>query len=584
MKYELINKLDDNLTATQQLFINRGLKLNEINHYMNLTDDDINSPLLLGEEKLKKVAGILASMVQNSQILVVIVDADCDGYTSAAEILNWLYYSYPEWTKTNCYYYLHDGKSHGLTPGAMNFISDMGADVVLIPDAGSNDLDQIEQLHNEDREIIILDHHIVEKKGCSPYAITINSQIDNYPNKELTGSGTTWQVCRYLDSINGTNYAEKIVDLAATGQIADMAELSSTETRRIITKGLIPKNIINPYLFGMWEKNKFKLGDTPTDWGWTFYVCPMINAITRSGTIEEKQIIFESMLLFKAFEMIPSNKRGHKSGEMERRVDQALRTSTNVKNRQTKSEKLGMEKLESLIEKNDMLKHKVLLFTIKPQDIEPSIRGLVANKIMAKYQRCCAVLSDDGENCSGSMRGCSLTGIKDFKAICEASGVINWTKGHENAAGLSIPTTKIEEFLTKTDEFLADTADEAIYRVDYIWNSSEVDGEKILDIADFDPYIGQGFFEPLVAIKNIHITKSDITMMASNTVKIMTRAGIPLIYFSMPDEKYDKLYSENGEVIINVVGTCNKNEWQGRVTPQIFIKDYEIVGGCAYVF
>jgi hypothetical protein len=73
-------------------------------------------------------------------------------------------------------------------------------------------------------------------------------------------------------------------------------------------------------------------------------------------------------------------------------------------------------------------------------------------------------------------------------------------------------------------------------------------------------------------------------MMASNTVKIMTKAGIPLIYFNMPDEKYKELYHKDGEVIINVIGTCNANVWQGRTSPQILVKDYEIVNTCAYVF
>ena len=583
MKFELINKPDNTLTVTQQLFINRGLELKDIEHYTHLTDKDINSPELLGKEKLDKIAGIVTSMVQGSQNLAVIVDADCDGYTSAAILLNWLYLSYPEWTKEYTHYYLHDGKTHGLTPGAMEFIEGVGADVVWIPDAGSNDLPQIEQLSKQERKVIITDHHILETPE-SPYAITINSQIDGYPNKELTGAGVTWQVCRYLDSLNGTNYAESLVDLAATGQIADMAQLSSTETRRIITKGLIPENIKNPYLKGMWEKNAFKLTENPTDWGWTFYVCPMINAITRSGTIDEKILIFESMLLFKAEEEILSNKRGHSLGEKEKRVTQALRTSTNVKNRQTKAEKAGMDKLESLIKENDMLKHKVLLFVIKPDEVESPIRGLIANKIMAKYQRCCAVLSDDGTNCSGSMRGCNLTGIMDFKGICEASGEINWCKGHESAAGLSIPTANIEKFLLKTDELLADTAEEAIYKVDYIWDSSTVNEEKILEIADFDPYIGQGFPEPLIAIKDIHITKENITMMKSNTVKITTNSGVPIICFSMPDEEYEKLYSENGEVIINAVCKANKNEWMGNISGQLLMENYEIVRQCAYVF
>jgi single-stranded-DNA-specific exonuclease len=240
MKFQLINEPNNKYNTKQQILINRGVKEEDLIHYMNLTDDDIYSPLLLGEEKLKKISEIIDYIVSNDLILAVIIDADADGYTSGAIIINWLYYSYPEWAKDHIRYYLHDNKSHGLTQGSMIFIEDRGADVVRIPDASSNDLAQIEQLHNDGRKVIITDHHIVEEAGCSPYAITVNSQIDDYPNKELTGAGVTWQVCRYLDSVNNTNYAEKLVDLVATGQIADMAQLSSSETRGIITKGLIP--------------------------------------------------------------------------------------------------------------------------------------------------------------------------------------------------------------------------------------------------------------------------------------------------------------------------------------------------------
>jgi len=45
-----------------------------------------------------------------------------------------------------------------------------------------------------------------------------------------------------------------------------------------------------------------------------FYIAPYVNAICRSGTIEEKQTIFESMLKYKAFVEVPSTKRGHYLG------------------------------------------------------------------------------------------------------------------------------------------------------------------------------------------------------------------------------------------------------------------------------
>ena len=88
----------------------------------------------------------------------------------------------------------------------------------------------------------------------------------------------------------------------------------------------------------------------------------------------------------------------------------------------------------------------------------------------------------------------------------------------------------------------------------------------------------------MIAIKDIHITKENITMMKSNTVKITTNSGVPIICFSMPDEEYEKLYSENGEVIINAVCKANKNEWMGNISGQLLMENYEIVRQCAYVF
>ena len=72
--------------------------------------------------------------------------------------------------------------------------------------------------------------------------------------------------------------------------------------------------------------------------------------------------------------------------------------------------------------------------------------------------------------------------------------------------------------------------------------------------------------------------------MKSNTVKITLPNGVNLIKFGMSDEEFDELYSEKGMVEIDVVGTCNCNEWNGNQYPQIMIKDINIKRKVAYVF
>ena len=49
-------------------------------------------------------------------------------------------------------------------------------------------------------------------------------------------------------------------------------------------------------------------------------------------------------------------------------------------------------------------------------------------------------------------------------------------------------------------------------------------------------------------------------------------------------EEYEKLKSEMGCITINVVGKCERNVWNGSVSPQIIIEDYEIVGEQKYYF
>ena len=607
MKYKLINPLNPTLTTQEQIMVNRGFKTREeIRHYMNLTDNDINPPEALNppgalsEDLLRRAAVLIRKTIDENKQTCIIVDCDCDGYTSSAILINYLYDRAPAYTESHVHWYMHEGKQHGLQD-CMDWIEDMGANLVIIPDAGSNDWDQLQKLYEDGREVIILDHHEIEGEAY-PNCVLINSQFPWYPNKELSGAGVVYQFCRYMDKVYNLDYADNYLDLCALGLVGDMMSLTSYETRRLITKGIEPDRIVNPFIYEMWQKNKFKLGDMPTAWGETFYIVPFVNAITRSGTLEEKELIFDSMLKFKAFKQIPSNKRGHKLGEMERLVDQAIRTCTNVKNRQGRAETAGLELVEHLIEDNHMMDHKVLLFLLEPGQIQPEIRGLIANKLMAKYQRPCCMLTKtinrqwaedakgakllayDKISYQGSARGCDMVGVTEFKDICAATQVVDYVAGHQGAFGLGIPAEKIDEFVSRTDSALVDMPNEPVYYVDFIWNPTDNFNQDILNIAKLEKYIGKDFTEPLVVVQNVEITKNNIQMMKSNTVKITLPNEVDLIKFNMPDEEFDQLYSENGSVMIDVIGKCTINEWLGNEYPQIKIEDYNVRKKVAYVF
>ena len=455
---------------------------------------------------------------------------------------------------------------------------------IIVPDAGSNDYELHKELKDRGIDILVLDHH--EAEYISEDACIINNQLSDYPNKELSGVGVTWQFCRYLDRLLGTSYADYYIDLVALGNTGDMMSLTSIETKHLINKGFLPENIHNPYIYEMWQKNKFKLGEHITSIDAAFYIVPMINAVQRSGSIEEKELLFKSMLKTDAFEMIPSNKRGHKPGEEERLVDQAVRMSTNVKNRQTRTQDAGMELLEKKIEKEGLLKHKVLLFTLKDGQVDRNIAGLIANKLAAKYQRPCCVITETDGSYQGSARGYEISGLTNFKDVCEENGV-EWAQGHQNAFGICIAADKLESFINNTDKALADMSSEPVYYVDYIYTGGDVNPQDILTIGGLKELWGKDFNEAMVAIKDLKVSKNMVQVYrkTSNTLKITLPNKVNIMKFNATDEECEMLENQTGAYVqMDIVGTCHINEFFGNVTPQIFMEEYEVTGSGKFLF
>lgn len=113
MEYQLITENQNKeLTAVQQVLCNRGIDILDIEHYLNTTDEDILNPLLI--DNIKEGAQLLIKHIfQNSKVLIQ-VDSDCDGFTSAATFINYLNCLFPSFVQNNIFYRLHTGKQHGI--------------------------------------------------------------------------------------------------------------------------------------------------------------------------------------------------------------------------------------------------------------------------------------------------------------------------------------------------------------------------------------------------------------------------------------------------------------------------------------
>ena len=578
MKYKLIAKPNENYSPMQQILVNRGIDVKDIEHYLKTSDADILNPDLLDNmvEGVKR----LISAIKNKEKMFLIVDCDADGFTASAALVNYIYKVFPSAVDLLSIQ-LHEGKEHGIEEKWLDEIVANEYKLVICPDASSNDYKQHKFLKDNGIDVLVLDHHDAEE--VSENAIIINNQLSDYPNKTLSGVGVVYKFCSKIDELMKIKEADTILDLVSLGMIADMMDMRTFETKHLIQKGLT--RIENPFFRALVERQAYSIGETVTPIGVAFYIAPLINATIRVGTQAEKEVMFKAMLNHCAYDMIPSTKRGEK-GKTETIVTQAVRNATNVRNRQKKARDNGFEYVEQIIAANNLDKNKIIVVQVS-EDLDKNLTGLIANQLMAKYQKPVLLVRETDEGLlQGSARGYDKSELKDLKSFLLESGFMEYAEGHAAAMGVGIHKDKVNALVDYSNTVLANYDFSACYDVDYEYMSNDFKAQDIVDIGSMKGLWGKGIDEAMVVIKGIKITSNNITLMSANknpTIKITLQNGTSIIKFGASQAEFESLKS-SGYTEIDVIGTCAINEWQGMITPQILIKDYEVIGKQDYYF
>ena len=593
MEYQLIMPripLKNATTAVEQVLANRGISPENVEHYLHTTDADICDPSMI--MNMREGAAMLVKHISQNDKVLVQIDSDCDGYTSAAALINYLNCLFPGFVQNNVYYRIHTGKQHGI------LLETIPEDVKLViaPDSSSNDYEEHQQLSLKGVDVLVIDHHEADK--ISEHACVINNQLCEYPTKSLSGVGMVYKFCSYIDELLNVDYADQFLDLVSLGMVADMMDLRDYETKHLITRGL--ENIRNPYFKGMVDRQSYSLKEGISPIGVAFYIAPYVNATIRMGTQEEKLMLFESMLDYRGYELVPSTKRGCK-GQQETRVEQACRNCANIKNRQTKARDAALENIERIIKEKNLLDNKILVIKLDSFEADKNLTGLIANQLMAKYQRPVLLLNkivneipneETGKvetliSWEGSGRGYDKSKFDNLREFLKESGLVTYAEGHANALGVGIYDTFFENFINYSNRELAEFDFTPCYKVDFIFNGADFNGSDIVEIAELRSLWGQGVEEPFVALEGIRVHAGNATLMSPDknpTLKITLPNGTSLIKFKSSQEEVEKFTSLTGCITANIVGKCERNIWNGIITPQIIIEDYEIVGEQKYYF
>lgn len=567
--------------ALQEILIDRGVK--DIENFLYPTSKCELDPY--GLENIDLAADMLLRHLRADSKIMFIVDSDCDGFTSSSIL--WLYIKHI-FPKANLNFTLHEHKQHGLDDKIdwLETLNDIN--LVICPDSASYDVEEHTRLAELNIDCLVLDHHeqLYDTNGnpvisTATNTVIVNNQLSpHYENKSLCGAGVVYKFCEVLDEILGIHQAQEYMDLVALGEIADVMDRTTTETNYLMLEGLSYiqnkgfQTLLASQSYSLKEKATFPWnGLTPIDIA--FYIAPLINALTRVGSMKEKEAMFYCFV--EPDKVLPSTKRGAKPGDTETAAEQTARVGKNAKARQDKLKEKAIDLIDFKIQKNDLANNNIILVEIEPEDnIPPELTGLVAMAIVNKYNKPVMIgrRNDKGE-IHGSIRSSgNFAGLPSFKQFLEESNLMNYVAGHDAAAGFGINATLDEKLLNYSNAVLNDDDFKKCYTVDYILDAGDNNTELLTVLASHPEFFGNHIDEIKFVIKNI--TLSNVMAMGANkdSMKISCN-GVDYVRFK--DMDFVDAVMNNRMDKLTVYGRANLNTFAGRTSIQVFIDDYELI-------
>lgn len=566
MKFKQITETQGKVDIINLVLENRNIP--HMDNFLNAEklNEETDSSLMLNMEAGVK---LYLEHIEKESVIGVLVDSDADGKTSGASMFS---YTNKNFSHIDVRYIVHDTKAHGITKYAIEKIKDSGINLLIVPDSGSNDVEHANILKDMGIDLIVIDHHPVTTP--IEYGVLINNQLCDYSNKNFTGVGMVYKFLQLVDKLNEraqSVFANDFLDLVAIGQIGDSSDISDPEIRKLVVSGL--KNMRNGFVRTAVLQDVGLMGITPKEL--SFSIIPVINAVTRVGTVEERELLFEAMADINPDRqfIVQKKKKNKDTGKFDTLeltftlYQQAYDVSKKVKSRQDSAVKKMLPIIEEKIDKD-----LSVIVAISNNKEMPGISGLVANKLVNKYDKPAILFNDKDKTFSGSGRGCEKV-IADFRKWCEDTQLFEFAQGHDNAFGLEIRKENYDLFIEYIKNNL-EQIDEIEYEVDILVSSpSKEDCEKVYINRDL---FGGSVSEPLIGLQNLKVPRRFISNRGA--VLNIFSWGVTIVKFSTNEELLEEIKNyPNDEIVFNIVGTYSMNNWGGRLSPQLVVKDIELV-------
>ena len=496
---------------------------------------------------------------------------DSDGLTSTTIMYQYMKEIDKDW---NIAILIHHGKERGLQDiDLFEHIKCNPRPFLIIPDSGTNDFEQAEQLREFNIDILVLDHHSIDTP--IEYGVLINNQdIRNNVSRYGSGCLVTHKFLSALDqSLDCVNtfISANYIDMVALSLVSDIMNMSDEQNRTYYHYGLETIDCIqNKFLKALFLK--FIGNKSYTQRDISFKIIPKLNAICRSKNQKLKYILLDAFL-------------GDKTDYS---IDEVL-------DKCAKAHENQISIVDELVENNiDKIQHlsKNNLVLFACDEMPKSYSGLIAGKVMDLSGGKPAIV---GKIIDDTFVG-SLRSPIPLQGELNDNELVDWARGHQESCGIQIPKDNLQPL------------------VDY-YNSLNLSYEPCINVLQsysienlpydlfdlFDPYTdvlwGNGIPKPVFEIHDIIYHPADVKILGTNkrTLKISYKFLDVIIFNATKQNKVDlglgyinndgnfidfKIGEFPKKKILNVIGSVGINRYVSQygkiyINNQIIVDKFE---------
>lgn len=561
-----------------RLMVNRGLSTyEEMEEYLHPTLNNLPDPHLFADMDL--ACELLMEAIDEGTKIRVVGDYDVDGIMSTYILTTALReagadvdYAVP--------HRMVDG--YGINPDMVQRAFDEGIRFIITCDNGIAASPAIDLAKELGMTFVVTDHHEVPFEVAAdgvtkiqqiPHAdAVVDPKRDdcNYPFKGICGAQVAWKLVDVLYEFIGIEKekADAFLQFASIATVCDVMELKG-ENRATVYHGIKAiENTDNIGLNALLARNELK-GKPLSCYHLGFVIGPCLNASGRLDTASRAIELLMETDNAKALAM--ANELVELNGQR--------KTMTQT----------GIDKAKEQIESTSLINDRVLVIYIP--ELHESLAGIVAGRIRETYNKPVLVITDAEEGAKGSGR--SIPAYNMFEELTAVKDVFTKFGGHPMAAGISLPTEKIDELRERLNQNCTLTEDDMqeIIKIDCDMPLSYIT-DKLIDSIDMLAPFGTGNSKPLFALKNIPIQKMAYMGKEGQYLRmsLQTENGgnmTGLMFRSVEDfeqaiiDKYGEtawqgLFSgSNSNVAMDIVYEPSINEFRGNRSVQIIVENFK---------